>query len=135
MSERYNTNSRNLILDYLKSNSDRIVDVSDIHHALSESGYQINITTIYRFLDKLIADGTVLKFVAENGTRAVYQFVDKERHCQNHLHLQCIKCGAVTHLDCNFMDEISQHVLNEHGFEIQCKNSIIYGLCQNCRTK
>ncbi len=133
MAEGYNTRSRNLILDFLKANSDRIVDVSDIHRALSDSGNDVNLTTIYRYLDKLTAEGSVLKFVAENGTRAVYQFVDEHRHCEDHLHMQCVECGAIIHLDCHFMDEIAEHVLKDHGFKIQCRNSIIYGVCAKCR--
>ena len=73
-----------------------------------------------------------MKYVAENGTRAVYQYVGERRHCEDHLHLQCTKCGCIIHLDCRFMDEIAEHVLREHGFSIQCRNSIIYGLCEKC---
>ncbi len=120
------------ILEFLRSRSDRTVDVNDIRKALASEGNEVNITTIYRYLDKLTADGTVLKYVAENGTRAVYQYVGERRHCEDHLHLQCTKCGCIIHLDCHFMDEIAEHVLKEHGFSIQCRNSIIYGLCSKC---
>ena len=120
------------ILEFLRSRSDRTVDVNDIRRALASEGNEVNITTIYRYLDKLTADGTVLKYVAENGTRAVYQYVGERRHCEDHLHLQCTKCGCIIHLDCHFMDEIAEHVLKEHGFSIQCRNSIIYGLCSKC---
>ena len=129
MAEGYNTQGRTRILEYLKENSDRTVDVNDIRCAV---GGNLNITTIYRYLDKLTSDGTVMKYVAENGTRAVYQFVEEARHCEDHLHMQCTKCGAIIHLDCSFMDEFAEHVLREHGFRIQCRNSIIYGLCEKC---
>lgn len=132
MSDGYTTQSRSRILEYLKSQSTRTVDVSDIRRALATDGNEVNITTIYRYLDKLTSDGTVMKYVAENGTRAVYQYVGERRHCEDHLHLQCTKCGCIIHLDCRFMDEIAEHVLREHGFSIQCRNSIIYGLCEKC---
>ena len=132
MADSYNTQSRTRILEFLRSRSDRTVDVNDIRKALASEGNEVNITTIYRYLDKLTADGTVLKYVAENGTRAVYQYVGERRHCEEHLHLQCTKCGCIIHLDCHFMDEIAEHVLKEHGFSIQCRNSIIYGLCSKC---
>ncbi|MBR4427301.1 MAG: transcriptional repressor [Spirochaetales bacterium] len=132
MSDGYTTQSRSRILEFLKSQSTRTVDVSDIRRALATDGNEVNITTIYRYLDKLTSDGTVMKYVAENGTRAVYQYVGERRHCEDHLHLQCTKCGCIIHLDCRFMDEIAEHVLREHGFSIQCRNSIIYGLCEKC---
>ena len=131
--EGYNTAARNRILDYLKDNMDRAVNVNDILKALHDHGNDVNVTTIYRYLDKLTEKGQVMKYVAENGTRAVYQYVDADHHCDEHLHLQCMKCGAIIHLDCRFMDELASHVLEDHGFLIRCRNSIIYGLCDKCR--
>ena len=131
----YNTAARSRILGILKENRDRTVNANDIFKVLNEGGNEVNITTIYRYLDKLTESGQVMKYVAENGTRAVYQYVDHEHHCEEHLHLQCTRCGAIIHLDCSFMDEIAEHVNIEHGFQIQCKNSIIYGVCRNCLEK
>ena len=128
----YNTAARSRILAILKENHDRTVNANDILKVLKDSGNDVNITTIYRYLDKLTESGEVMKYIAENGTRAVYQYVGESQHCEEHLHLQCIRCGAILHLNCDFMDEISEHVLEEHGFRIQCRNSIIYGLCHNC---
>ena len=68
----YATNSRRKILDFLKSNSDRTVTVADIDQYLKRNGDAVNITTIYRYLDKLATDGTVMKYVAEAGGKAVY---------------------------------------------------------------
>ena len=131
----YNTVARSRILGFLKENSDRTVNANDILKWLNDQGNEVNITTIYRFLDKLTESGEVMKYIAENGTRAVFQYVGEKQHCEDHLHLQCIRCGAILHLDCDFMDEISEHVKDEHGFQIQCKNSIIYGLCHSCLEK
>lgn len=129
----YNTAARSRILAILKENHDRTVNANDILKVLKDSGNDVNITTIYRYLEKLTESGEVMKYIAENGTRAVFQYVGEKQHCEDHLHLQCIKCGAILHLDCDFMDEISEHVLEEHGFRIQCRNSIIYGFCHSCQ--
>ena len=118
----YATNSRRKILDFLKSNSDRTVTAADIDQYLKRNGDAVNITTIYRYLDKLATDGTVMKYVAEAGGKAVYQYVELGQHCEEHLHL-----------DCGFMDEIAEHIQKDHGFQLQCKNSILYGICKDCR--
>ena len=131
----YNTAARSRILGFLMENKDRTVNANDILKVLNDGGNEVNITTIYRYLDKLTESGQVMKYVAENGTRAVYQYVEHEHHCEEHLHLQCTKCGAIIHLDCLFMDEIAEHISLEHGFQIQCRNSIIYGVCRNCLEK
>ena len=131
----YNTAARSRILGFLKENKDRTVNANDILNCLNNQGNDVNITTIYRYLDKLTESGEVMKYIAENGTRAVFQYVGERQHCEEHLHLQCVRCGAILHLDCDFMEEISEHVLKDHGFQIQCKNSIIYGICSDCQGK
>ena len=133
MGAGYNTAGRNRILEFLIGNKSRAVNVNEIHEALKDSGNDVNITTIYRVMEKLSSEGQVMKYVARDGMRAVYQYVDTDHHCTEHLHLQCVVCGAIIHLDCHFMEEFSEHVLLDHGFRIQCANSIIYGVCGNCR--
>lgn len=129
----YATASRKRILDFLKSNRDRTVTVADIDEYLKRCDSEVNITTIYRYLDKLAGEGTVIKYVAEKGGKAVYQYVEQGHKCDEHLHIKCIKCGCIVHLECAFMDEIAEHILRDHGFELQCKNSILYGTCEKCR--
>ena len=129
----YTTASRTKILEYLKKNGDRTVNVNDISNYLKENQSEVNITTIYRYLDKLAKEGTVIKYVAEKGNQAVYQYVEQGHHCDEHLHLKCVKCGCIIHLECDFMREIAEHIKKDHGFELQCKNSIIYGMCCICQ--
>ena len=84
----YTTTSRKKILEYLMANSDRTVTVADIDQYLKKNDNEVNITTIYRYLDKLAKEGTVMKYVAEKGSQAVYQYVEMGHHCEEHLHLK-----------------------------------------------
>ena len=133
MASNYNTVSKTRIIEYLRQNADRTVRAHDILLHLHENGLVVNVTTVYRCLDRLTGEGQVLKYTAEDGSQAVYQYAEPDHHCEEHLHLQCVKCGAIFHLDCGFMDELKHHATDDHGFDIQCKNSIIYGLCKDCR--
>lgn len=130
----YTTVSRTRILEFLEINSNRTVTVSDIMEYLKESDCEVNVTTVYRFLDRLAKDGKVIKYVAEKGSMAVYQYVAGHK-CEQHLHLKCTHCGSIIHMECEFMDEIAEHVMEHHGFAIQCRNSIVYGCCKSCRGK
>lgn len=129
----YATASRKKILEFLKSSSDRTVTAADVDGYLKENDSEVNITTVYRYLDKLARDGTVIKYVAEKGSQAAYQYVEPGRRCEEHLHMKCIKCGKIIHLECHFMKEISQHISESHDFILQCKNSILYGVCRDCK--
>lgn len=128
----YATANRKKILDFLKENHNRTLTVADIDAHLKGCDSEVNITTIYRYLDKLEKESTVIKYVAEKGSQATYQYVEQGHNCEDHLHLQCVKCGKVIHLECHFMHEILEHVEKEHGFMMQCKNSIVYGTCKDC---
>ena len=132
-SDGYNTKTRQLILDYLINNRQHAVSASNILEHLEAQGANPNPTTVYRYLDKLAKDGTVIKYVAEKGCQAAYQYVEPGRGCEQHLHLKCVKCGKIIHLECHFMEEISHHIEESHGFTLQCKNSILYGVCKECK--
>lgn len=132
MADGYATISRKKMLEFLKENKNHTVTVTDVAQYLKAHDNEVNPTTIYRYLDKLEKEGTVIKYAAEKGSRALYQYVESGHNCEEHLHLQCVKCGKVIHLECHFMNEILEHVEKEHGFIMQCKNSIVYGTCSEC---
>lgn len=130
----YRTASRRKILEFLQSNSDRTVNAADIDTYLKESGSDVNLTTIYRYLDKLTKEGTLIRYASDKGGHAAYQYVEQGHGCDAHLHMKCVQCGRIIHLDCGFMKEIAEHIEQDHGFALQCKNSILYGVCRACQT-
>lgn len=129
----YTTVSRTKILEYLSMNCDRAVNVQDIYGYLLEKEINVNITTIYRYMDKLTKDGNVMKYSSKEGQQAVYQYVKPDANCSEHLHLQCVKCGSICHLDKKTTDKLKNLVNSNHLFSIECKNSIIYGKCKICQ--
>ena len=110
-SDGYNTKTRQLILDYLINNRQHAVSASNILEHLEEQGASPNPTTVYRYLDKLAGEQRIMKYVADKGEKAVFQYVDEGRHCREHLHLKCVQCGRIYHLDCHFMDEVRAHLM------------------------
>ncbi|MGP1418528.1 MAG: Fur family transcriptional regulator [Sphaerochaetaceae bacterium] len=129
----YRTSQRMAILDCLRANSDVTVSADDIMKMLIESGAKANIATVYRNLERLYHENLVLRFPAEDGSKYCYQLARDEHCCQGHLHLKCSECGKVIHLDCDFMGKLADHIRGEHGFSMNFENSIIYGLCDDCR--
>ncbi len=131
--KEYHTGSRAKIKEYLLSAADRSVSAGDISRYMENNGCPVSITTVYRYLDKLEQDGNLVKYAPDEKGTATYQYVERNHKCDEHLHLKCTGCGAVEHLDCHFMDEISEHIATDHGFLLQCRGSVLYGLCRNCR--
>jgi hypothetical protein len=48
------------------------------------------------------------------------------------IHLKCIKCNKVIHLECGFMEELRTHLAESHHFILQCEGSVLYGICDEC---
>ena len=129
----YNTKSRQLILTYLQDNRRHAVSAAEILIWLEEQALPTSPTTVYRYLEKLAAEGRVMKYVADKGEKAVFQYVDDGAHCREHLHLKCVRCGQIFHLDCGFMDEIRDHLMASHSFALECSGSMLHGICAKCR--
>lgn len=128
----YNTKSRKYILDFLQKNNTTTVSVADIMDYLTLNGISVNLSTVYRYLNKLTLEQKAVKFTDESGQKALYQLANESKTCEEHIHTQCIKCGNLIHLDCHFMDELRNHLYDNHGFTLTCKGSILYGICEEC---
>ena len=128
-------------VDLIKSKVDSInnrkspIQDEYIEKYLKDEGISVNTTTVYRYLDKLCAEHIVIKYPDLNSDKAVFQFAGEEKKCTEHLHLKCIKCGKVVHLDCDFMDELKEHLYRDHGFRLQCSGDMLHGICQDCEKK
>lgn len=127
----YNTKARRYILEFLEANSDTTVSAADIIAYLEKKGENINQATVYRYLGKLTDEKRVIKFSEDAAGKAVYQFV-KQDNCDGHLHIKCVKCGKLIHLNCGFMDELKTHIEEKHEFSLKCSGSILYGICKDC---
>lgn len=130
--KQYRTKYKDLILEYMKENQDHKIYVQDVYKALTEKGINVNLVTVYRNLDKLSQLGMIQKHILSQEDSACYQYT-QNHSCNDHLHLICKKCGKIYHLDCSLMDTILSHLLEEHGFMLDCKDSTLVGLCKECR--
>ena len=94
----------------------------------------INITTVYRNLDKMTENGVLIKSKNPADESCFYQYAQPDQHCREHLHVQCKKCGKLLHLDGDFMRKFNDYIRAEHGFELDFSDSMMIGLCENCRS-
>jgi len=140
--KHYNTAGRSRLVDYLKrvakeppKNAEEIY--TEINAACRADGSDTpGRSSVYRMLSALCEAGEVKKFPAGNGENcAVYQYVGNHRHCDSHFHLHCLVCGDVTHLECQCSDEVANHLLASHGFQVDRGRSVLYGLCAACSGK
>ncbi|OQB22776.1 MAG: Ferric uptake regulation protein [Firmicutes bacterium ADurb.Bin182] len=130
-SSRYETEPRSRMADYLKNNSDKHFTVDDLTESLCAQGRRVGRTTVYRNLERLVREGSVQRFDTP-GAPACYQYVSGNG-CAEHHHLHCTSCGTLIHVDCDYMDELKEHIKSEHGFAVDAGRTVLYGLCEKCR--
>lgn len=135
MQKEYKTKAKDHILEYIKNNKERRFSVGEIQEYLISKDININLTTIYRNLDKMSASGKLLKFKNNKDDFCVYQYNEPGACCYEHLHIECIKCGKIIHIDDDAMKSFKEHLKSAYNFYLYCGNSSLQGICAVCESK
>ena len=122
----YNTKQKDLVFDVIKGKENEFT-IKDIYNDLNN---KVGLTTIYRLIDKLVSDGLVNKYIDDNNI-TYYQYLEKCNH-NNHFYLKCEICKNMKHIDCDCINELYNHIKNEHKFKLNKDKIIINGICQKC---
>ena len=133
MSE-YNTKQREVLLRFFNDNVHRHFTAAEIELELAKRGEKLGKATLYRRLERLVDEGVVRRFVADDARVSCYQFAGGE-DCKNHYHLKCLNCGELLHVECGYLDEMSEHVLAHHGFKVDAHKITLCGVCEKCAVK
>lgn len=129
---RYNTRQRDRINAYLQENSNRHITVDEIYDFFKENQHPIGVSTIYRYLDLLVDEGVVRKFMVEKGSPACYQYFGAVPHCHEHFHLKCDNCGKLFHVECSSLTQAAGEIEKSYGFKIDHAKTVLYGQCSHC---
>ena len=131
----YKTKQRDLILSCLKENKSQHITAEGIMDSLKYRGEPVGQTTVYRNLDKLVKEGLVIRYAPHAlGVGACYQYVGGTEICSPCCHLICTDCGCTTHLECEYLNDLSRHMRDNHNFNLDNNKTVLYGLCNKCAT-
>ena len=130
----YHKNLRQSLLDFLSLHPDRQFTADELCRAVNGSCERAK-SSVYRHIAALCNAGVLQKFRNDTSDRHVYQYVGEHCDCGSHFHEKCLRCGSLRHIDCNDSMEFARHLLIEHGFSVNCGQSILYGICSDCRKK
>ena len=128
----YSTRQKREMLRFLKERSMCHFSVDDVVFEMQDRGEKIGRTTVYRFLEQLAEQGSVRKYQSVQGV-VQYQHVEDASRCDGHFHMMCSRCGNLLHVDCEQMRAMAEHLMREHGFELNPRETILVGLCGACR--
>lgn len=131
----YNTAGKKALVRFLSMRADRQFTVEELFLALAAEDICIGKSSLYRLLEKLCAEGVVRKFKHEQSDASLFQYIGSDAECAHHLHLKCSECGKLVHLHCDMSVELVEHIFHDHGFSIDRKRSVLYGICRDCEKK
>ncbi|RPJ37161.1 MAG: transcriptional repressor [Chloroflexi bacterium] len=104
------------------------ISAEEIYAQVSAYYPQMNISTVYRTLETLKAEGLVTETDMGDG-RVRYHCMGKGHHH----HLVCQKCGAVIDIEEAALDTLREAVRNRYGFDVDMKHLALFGRCARCR--
>lgn len=128
----YKTKQKDAILAYIKSLEGNHTTVNAISDVLKEHNQHVGTTTIYRYLAKLVEEGSVKKYILDGVSGACFEYVDSKNACNSHHHFKCEECGKLIHFECTALTDLQNHLAKEHQLDLNCKKNILYGRCREC---
>lgn len=128
----YKTEQRNLLLNFLKNSPDVCFTAKQITDALKNEN--ISKSAVYRNLSELEKEEKIKRVTKQNSKESFFQFLDTE-NCRNHIHLSCLKCGKIFHLENSTAQKLISNLEDAQGFEIDKEKSTLYGICKDCVKK
>ncbi|MBQ8849640.1 MAG: transcriptional repressor [Clostridia bacterium] len=129
----YNTEQKKMLSSFLRENYEKAYTMEDIIAELKRT-YGKNApgkSTVYRLMTHLVDEGQVKRLVKGHGRSFVYQSV-KDEDCRCHLHMRCVACGRLFHLDEGLSDELLLKVRSKCGFSVSEEETILLGKCGGC---
>lgn len=127
----YSTKQQQAVLHCLEERSHETLTANELAEELRRSGNPVGLATIYRQLEKLEKLGRIHKVNTEEG--AVYQYCPHQDDAHpNCFLLRCQQCGHLVHLDCTHLQELYDHISQQHHFRIDTYRTVLTGLCESC---
>lgn len=121
------TAARVALLETLRDGDHLGVEV--ITSGVRERVGHVSLQAVYEALHALTAAGLVRR-LEPAGSPALFE----RRVGDNHHHLVCRSCGAVTDVDCAVGEAPCLTASDDHGFSIDEAEVIYWGLCPDCST-
>lgn len=128
--KQYHTRQKDIIMNFFKSHANECFCAKDIIH---NNTISVGEATVYRCLAQLTKENKLKKFISDNNSGAFYQYYSIETCANCHIHLKCLSCGELLHLNCSFMSDIESHMKELHNFSMDSSKTVIYGICDHCK--
>lgn len=125
----YITKQHQAVLRCLEDRPEEARTAASLAEELRRQGQSVGLSTVYRRLERLAAEGLIHRVPTEEG--ALYQCC-LHPPAQGCFLLRCGQCGRVSHLDCVHLEGLTRHIAQVHGFQVDPRQTVLTGLCRGC---
>lgn len=123
------TPQREMIVEAL-AHADGHVTAEEIYAQVSDRVQTVNIATVYRTLELLVATGLTSRIDLWDG-RVVYTTAQHGPH----IHLVCRCCGEIFNADHQLVDTLDGQLRSDYKFQADLQHLSISGVCANCQSQ
>lgn len=131
---KYNTVQRAELLEFMsrhRASAYTVKEIADMMKTDSDIPKPPGESTVYRLIKELVESGEVKRTVRGNSRTFVYQLTDGE-NCHHHLHMKCMSCGKLYHMDDEASRALVERIMEEDSFELD-SSAVLPGRCGGCR--
>lgn len=118
------------ILDVFRKSDHRHQSAEDVYRALLGEDVDIGLATVYRVLTQFEQAGMLTRSQFDSG-KAVFELNDGDHHD----HLICTSCGKVLEFSDPEIEKRQCIVAEEKNFLLESHSMLLYGICNDCRSK
>jgi Fur family ferric uptake transcriptional regulator len=122
------TPQREMIIEALLSNG-RHQTAEEIYAQVQTRTSAVNIATIYRTLDMLVAQGVACR--TDLGGRIIYTPGGHGPH----IHLVCRHCRQVIDADVAVLAALTAQLQRDYDFTADLRHISLFGVCANCKDR
>lgn len=119
------TKQRQIIIEELKKVTSHPT-ADQLYEIVRKKLPKISLSTVYRNLETLSAEGTILKMDAA-GTQKRF-----DATVENHYHIRCIRCGRVDDVDMETIPEIEEIARMRSNYQSVSHVVEFTGICPDC---
>lgn len=123
----YNTEQRNILLDFFEQHPDELLTAQEIQDNLQ--GESISRSAIYRNLAQLEVSEKILKHIKQGSKKIYYQYL----HNEEKIHLHCNQCDKTFHMEDTSSRVIVDNISQNDDFIIDKVATVLYGTCKKCK--
>lgn len=103
----------------------------DVWGVLRDHGAAVGLSTVYRHLQALVADGAVDVIHTADG-EATYRLCNDAGGSGHHHHLVCRSCGRTEEIEGRVLEQWAAEIVRDHGYTDVAHTVELFGVCPDC---